>query len=155
MLFSFISTIGIYLATMLLLRSYFDVAYIFTFDVMSKILIITFFSWFPFYIINILDYQRRLTNIFTQLLHNNKYTTTVTHERNRQISRSTFLRCQSLHPQSTTSTANSSTSTKGKETKNSHWATSQASKSQARKSNRRGKSERGKGKEKINRCEIL
>lgn len=57
MLFSFVSTIGIYLATMILLRSTFDVVYIFTSDVMSKILIITVFSWLPFYLINVL-YRR-------------------------------------------------------------------------------------------------
>ncbi len=57
MLFSFVSTIGIYLATMLLLRSYFDVAYIFTSDVMSKIFIITVLSWLPFYLVNII-YKR-------------------------------------------------------------------------------------------------
>ena len=54
MLFSFISTIGVYLATMILLRTYFDVAYIFAYDVMSKIIIITCLAWLPFYLINIL-----------------------------------------------------------------------------------------------------
>ncbi len=54
MLFSFISTIGLYLATMLLLRATFDVAYIFASEVMSKIIILTVLSWLPFYLVNII-----------------------------------------------------------------------------------------------------
>jgi hypothetical protein len=39
---------------MILLRTVFDVAYIFTPDVFSKICILTTIAWLPFYLINIL-----------------------------------------------------------------------------------------------------
>ncbi len=56
-LFSFISTIGIYIGTMIFFRTIFDVAYIFGSDVLSKIIIITVISWLPFYVLGYL-YKR-------------------------------------------------------------------------------------------------
>jgi hypothetical protein len=53
MLFSFVSTLAIYATTMIFLRSYFDVVYIFASDVFPKIIVITILCWLPFYIINI------------------------------------------------------------------------------------------------------
>lgn len=52
MVVSFIGTLFIYLSTMIVMRSTFDVAYIFAWDVMNKIIILTILCWFPFYIIN-------------------------------------------------------------------------------------------------------
>lgn len=57
MLFSFLSTIGLYMASIIVLRETFDVVYIFSGDVMSKILIITLLCWAPFWSLNIL-YRR-------------------------------------------------------------------------------------------------
>jgi phospholipid-translocating ATPase len=54
MLFSFISTLAIYAGTMVFLREYFDVAFIFAPEVFSKIIIITIICWAPFYIIGLL-----------------------------------------------------------------------------------------------------
>lgn len=54
MLFSFISTLVVYLASMVLLRSTFDVGYIFAWDCMSKICILTLLCWLPFFALNIL-----------------------------------------------------------------------------------------------------
>jgi hypothetical protein len=54
MLFSFISTIAIYVSTMIIFREMFDVVYIFSGEVMTKILIITFLCWAPFWSLNIL-----------------------------------------------------------------------------------------------------
>ena len=52
MLFAFISTLGIYLSSMIIFRTMFDVAYIFDSEVMSKIIIITILCWLPFWLIN-------------------------------------------------------------------------------------------------------
>ena len=54
MIVSFISTIVIYLVTMVLLRTTFDVAYIFGWDCLEKIIILTVLCWLPFYALNIL-----------------------------------------------------------------------------------------------------
>ena len=53
MVISFISTIAIYLITMVLLRATFDVGYIFAVGAMEKIAILTVLCWLPFYLINI------------------------------------------------------------------------------------------------------
>jgi hypothetical protein len=57
MLFSFLSTIGLYIASMIILRETFDVVYIFSGDVISKIMIITILCWAPFWFLLIL-YRR-------------------------------------------------------------------------------------------------
>jgi hypothetical protein len=57
MLFSFIGTLGLYLASMFAMRSVLDVSYIFTWDTMSSILIIVVLCWLPFYVVNIV-YKR-------------------------------------------------------------------------------------------------
>ena len=54
MLFSFISTLVVYFVSMVLLRSTFDVAYIFAWDCFSKIIILTLLCWLPFFALNIL-----------------------------------------------------------------------------------------------------
>ena len=53
MIISFISTIAIYLITMVALRATFDVGYIFEISAMEKICILTLLCWLPFYLINI------------------------------------------------------------------------------------------------------
>lgn len=53
MLFAFISTLGIYLSSMIIFRSMFDVAYIFDSEVISKIIIITILCYLPFWMINL------------------------------------------------------------------------------------------------------
>ncbi len=52
MVISFISTIVVYLLTMVLLRATFDVGYIFAIGAMEKIGILTLLCWLPFYLIN-------------------------------------------------------------------------------------------------------
>ena len=54
MIVSFVSTIMVYLATMVLLRTTFDVAYIFAWDCMKKIIILTVLCYLPFYLLNII-----------------------------------------------------------------------------------------------------
>ncbi len=54
MIVSFVSTIFVYLTTMVLLRTTFDVAYIFAWDCMKKIIILTVLCWLPFYLLNII-----------------------------------------------------------------------------------------------------
>ena len=54
MVISFISTIAVYLATMVLLRTTFDVSYIFAWDWIKKVTILTIICWVPFYILNII-----------------------------------------------------------------------------------------------------
>ena len=54
MIVSFVSTIMVYLATMVILRTTFDVAYIFAWDCMKKIFILTFLCYLPFYLLNII-----------------------------------------------------------------------------------------------------
>lgn len=51
MIVSFGFTITCYLLTMFLLPNYIDVSYIFNVDCMTKILMVTFISWFPFFAI--------------------------------------------------------------------------------------------------------
>ena len=53
MIISFVSTIAVYLFTMVVLRTTFDVGYIFTVSAMEKISILTVLCWLPFYLINI------------------------------------------------------------------------------------------------------
>ena len=53
MIISFISTIIVYLVTMVALRTTFDVGYIFEVSAMEKISILTVLCWLPFYLINI------------------------------------------------------------------------------------------------------
>jgi hypothetical protein len=52
MLFSFIGTLGMYIASMILMRNYLDVSYIFTWDTMSDIITIVLLCWLPFFIGN-------------------------------------------------------------------------------------------------------
>ena len=52
MIISFVSTIAVYLITMVLLRATFDVGYIFAIGAMEKICILTLLCWLPFYLIN-------------------------------------------------------------------------------------------------------
>jgi hypothetical protein len=52
MLFSFIGTLGLYLASMFTLQSILNVTYIFTWEAMSSILIIVVLCWLPFFIVN-------------------------------------------------------------------------------------------------------
>ena len=54
MIVSFVSTIMVYLATMVILRTTFDVAYIFAWDCMKKIIILTVLCYLPFYLLNII-----------------------------------------------------------------------------------------------------
>jgi len=54
MLFSFQSTIGLYIASMIILRETFDVVDIFSGNVISKIMIITILCWAPFWFLGIL-----------------------------------------------------------------------------------------------------
>ena len=54
MVISFISTIAIYLTTMVILRTTFDVSYIFAWDCIKKVTILTIACWLPFYILNII-----------------------------------------------------------------------------------------------------
>ena len=53
MIVSFISTVIVYLVTMVALRTTFDVGYIFEVSAMEKISILTVLCWLPFYLINI------------------------------------------------------------------------------------------------------
>ena len=57
MLISFILTILIYVLSMVLFQNYLNVAYIFAWECLWRILIITFLSWFPFWLISFL-YRR-------------------------------------------------------------------------------------------------
>ena len=52
MIVSFIGTIVVYLATMVILRNVFDVGYIFAWNCLSKIVILTILCWLPFYLLN-------------------------------------------------------------------------------------------------------
>ena len=52
MVISFVSTIAVYLITMVMLRATFDVGYIFAVSAMEKIGILTILCWLPFYLIN-------------------------------------------------------------------------------------------------------
>ena len=54
MIISFVGTIAIYLITMVMLRSTFDVAYIFAWDCIEKICILTILCWLPFYALNLI-----------------------------------------------------------------------------------------------------
>ena len=63
MAFSFAATILMYLLTMFYLPNYINVSYIFNFDCLFKILMVTLISWLPFFIGGYLTQKKsELTN---------------------------------------------------------------------------------------------
>jgi len=61
MLFSFITTLLMYLLAMFYLPNYINVSFIFNRDALQKIAMVTFITWFPFFV------AKKLTHVKNEL----------------------------------------------------------------------------------------
>ena len=52
MLISFVLTIGTYITSMILLQNYLNVSYIFAWECLWRIIVITILAWLPFWLVN-------------------------------------------------------------------------------------------------------
>lgn len=57
MLVSFVFTLSIYLLSMVFLQNYLNVSYIFAYECLWRIIVITIFSWLPFWLVSFLYHR--------------------------------------------------------------------------------------------------